>query len=230
MHRDIGSGMHAFGVSMGRMGRDTARELENLDLPFMEDWGMTRERRHRRRHRGVRSTLGGLFTTGFILLGLGFAFLAQRFGFATLDPEKIWPAIMLVVGFGFLLSVPFGQAVGKVIPGTINVLLGAFFLLITAGPLEWSQIGALWPVFPLVVGIAFGMAFLASLGRQPSLLAPAFICFSVGIIGLAFTLTPLGSLFAFLGWPAILLAVGAAFLLGGTLRLVLRTFSFLARS
>ena len=149
---------------------------------------------------------------------------------AVLDPERLWPFIMVIVGMSMLISAPFARSAGKVLPGMINLLLGAFFLLFTTGRLDFSQMDVLWPMFPLLVGISFGATFIASLGTKPQLLVPGFICFSVGVIGLAFTLTPLGSVLAFFGWPVILLALGAIFVLGGIARLLVRSLAFVARA
>lgn len=171
----------------------------------------------------------GPFATGMVLLGVGGFFLAERFGLASFEPERLWPLILVAVGFSILLSALFSRTAAKVLPGMINLLLGGFFLLFTAGPLDYEQMATLWPVFPLVVGISFGFAFLASLGRKPGLLVPGFVCFSVGTIGLAFTLTPLGSLFSMLGWPMILLSIGALFVLVGLGSFLARSLAGLAR-
>lgn len=196
----------------------------------------------------------GTLATGFALLAVGGVFLAERIGalsffseffsglFSGLLPgmfpvsmETAWPLILVVVGVSLLLSAPFRRTrsrkdPGQVLPGLINLQLGAFFLLFTTGRLDFSQMESLWPVFPLIVGIAFAGAFVASLGRKPRLLVPGFICFSVGTIGLAFTLTPLGDLLAFLGWPVVLLALGAIFVLGGMIHLVARSLFALVRA
>ncbi|MEM6704131.1 MAG: DUF5668 domain-containing protein [Acidobacteriota bacterium] len=200
-------------------------------------------RRSRRARRRIRRRMGletdassasktqgaGPLGTGLILLLLGGFFMAERVGVMGFDIERAWPGILILVGFSLLISAPFRGGAAKVLPGLINLLLGFFFLLFTQGVVAWDRLESLWPVFPLIVGIAFAGTFLASFGRKPGLLVPSAICCAVGTIGLAFTVTPLGSFFSFLGWPMILLSLGALFVLGGLLSLVARSLLGLAR-
>lgn len=178
----------------------------------------------------ARAHGAGPLGTGLILLSLGGFFLAERFGAMAFDIERAWPAILIVVGSVLLLSAPFRGGAAKVLPGLINVFLGFFFLLFTQGVVDWDRLEALWPVFPLIVGIAFAGTFLASLGRKPGLLVPSAICCAVGTVGLAFTVTPLGGFLTFLGWPMILLSLGSLFVLGGLVSLVARSLLGLARA
>ena len=70
-------------------------------------------------------------------------------------------------------------------------------------------------------GLSFVAMWLAAFGRYLGLLVPAFLGISVGVVGLAFTLTPFGGLVERIGWPVALLAVGAS--------LILLTFGLLLR-
>ena len=52
---------------------------------------------------------------------------------------------------------------GLVIGGTIPLLVGAFFFATTIGILSWEDQGRLWPVYLLIVGVAFFRAELVKL-------------------------------------------------------------------
>jgi hypothetical protein len=177
-------------------------------------------RRQRRRERG------GL-TGGLILMALGFWFLADRVLDGLPGLDQLWPIFPTLVGVGLLIGFLLGgmRDPKKVFSGTITFGVGLFFFLFTLGPLEFDQMEVLWPVFPLIVSIAFFWTWVAGLGRKPGLLVPAFINGAVGVIGLAFTLTPLagfmGQWIATIGWPIILIIVGGFLVMGELLRFAL---------
>ena len=77
----------------------------------------------------------------------------------------------------------------------------------------------LWPVFPLIVGISFFVAWVFSLFRVWGLLIPGGITATVGIVGLAFTLgAETGYLqWVFKFWPLALIGLGFLVLVGGLL-------------
>ena len=172
--------------------------------------------RHRRRHRR-KSLLGALLFPLFIglsLLWLGAWFGLRSLGLNLPGIEEMWPVFPILGGMmfylGFLLN---RRAFGLVMPGSLFFLCGIFFLPFSLGALQWQAMEWLWPVFPLIMGMAFVALFVASFGRFLGLLVPATLFLAVGVIALSLTVTPLGSVIGLVGWPVVFLSGGAALVL-----------------
>ncbi len=120
--------------------------------------------------------------------------------------DRLWPLFPILFGVALLFTfVASGfRDSGPVLPGVLALGVGAFFLLFTLGPFEYDQMGRLWPAFPLIAGIAFFWAWVASLGRRMGLLIPAVLGTLVGVIGLFFNVIPFGPAAIAVGWPLIL--------------------------
>jgi hypothetical protein len=110
---------------------------------------------------------------------------------------------------------------GIVVGGTIPLLVGAFFFATTTGLLSWSDQGSLWPIYPLVVGVAFFAAFFAS-NHHPGYLVPGAILVLVGLVFGAITLT--NTPYSYIGkiWPIFLI-------IGGLLVLIVPRFGWATR-
>jgi hypothetical protein len=75
--------------------------------------------------------------------------------------SNLWPVFMIAPGFGFILMYVFGdQEPGLLIPGTIMLVIGIFFLSIN----EW--VGRWWPIILIMLGVLL-------LFRPPKKIAPA---------------------------------------------------------
>jgi hypothetical protein len=130
-----------------------------------------------------------------------------------------WPVFPMAVGAVLVLiaiSVPNPRIKsGLVFVGTLPLLMGTLFLLTTLDVISWGDQGVLWPVYPLIVGVAALAVYFVSNGTLRGFLYTASIC---GGVGLVFLLTNLindslaGSI-----WPVLLIIVGL-FLLVPALR------------
>jgi hypothetical protein len=158
----------------------------------------------------------GTTAFGILLIVLGLVFFLATQGFLGLEWGTIWPIFPSLAGAGLItvgmLSQDRGARTWLVFAGTIPLLIGLYFFLVSTGVLERGATGRLWPVFPLIVGIAFFAGFLASGMRYKVLLMP-------GIVLVAFALTFLSLLwtrtsFEYLGrlWPLALIVIGVALL------------------
>ncbi len=148
-----------------------------------------------------------------LLIGIGLFFLLRNFGLLPLLPADLgawWPVLLLAIGLVLLargLGSP-GRADG-VIPGTILVIYGAFFLLVPLGLLQGGEIGRYWGVFPGAVGAGFLVRYLAAPTPSRWFLVPAVALLLAGGLGLAGTVFPGGWRL----WPLILIALGVLVLL-----------------
>jgi hypothetical protein len=140
---------------------------------------------------------------------------------------EMWPGIVVLVGLTFWIGFIFGHDhdTGLAFVGTFLVLIGAFFFLFTLpnvtlpdyGVIHWSDLGKLWPVYLLIVGVALVVLWIVRRPRDNGLLVPAGILLVFGA-GLYFTLvkplrhTDMNNL-----WPVLLIVSGAAVLLTAVL-------------
>lgn len=143
---------------------------------------------------------------GLILVAIGIWFLLGALGVRLPGIGNLWPIFPTLAGLAFMGAYVREKDAGFLIPGVTAFLAGLFFFLFTLGIFEWSQMGRLWPVFPLIGGVAFLAAYLSE--RDAGLLIPAVGGMGVGVIGLLFTLS--GFSMAWLGnfWPVVLIVVG----------------------
>ncbi len=143
----------------------------------------------------MRQNQPGVIAGGLGLLLVGIWLLA-----ITLAPlsglQRLWPLIPAIFGLVMLVqaSSEEGKPDGMIFLGVIALLTGLFLLLFTfrIGRLTWYDMNRYWPGFPLIVGIAFMVLYLAKDMRQQALLAPTFIIGGVGIFALPFTLGVIG--------------------------------------
>ena len=166
------------------------------------------------------ATNGGNLIGGLAIIGVGVWFLLRNLGVALPGIGGLWPIFPTLGGLAFMAMYATGRErdAGILIPGIGGFLIGLFFFLFTFGIVEWSAMGRLWPVFPLIGGIAFIATWLASNGRETGLLIPGGMGLAVGLVGLFFT--TVGWSLKWLGqyWPVILILVGIGLLAQNMIR------------
>jgi hypothetical protein len=153
----------------------------------------------------------GVMTAGLALIGTGAVLLlAQWLGW-----DKIWPLFSLLGGLGFLAgyAVSGFKEEGFVFAGTVAVLIGLFFFGFTLDFWDWAEMAVLWPVFPLIGGVAFFVLFLADRKHDVGVLGVGCAAILVGEVGLAVTYGLLGSDIVKL-WPLLLILMGLIGLVG----------------
>jgi hypothetical protein len=166
----------------------------------------------------------GALVPALLLILLGAFFLLVNIGvLPALSITQLWPGIVVLVGLMFWGGFFFGRQhdAGLAFVGTIVALVGAFFFLFTLrvnlpgyGPVNWSDMGRLWPAFPLIVGIAFVVLWLAGRLRDGGVLFPAAILLIVGLGGFAFTLGDIPNWRDLLNlWPVLLILLGLGVLI-----------------
>jgi len=106
--------------------------------------------------------------------------------------------------------------------GTAAFLSGLFLFGFTLGYWTWQEMATLWPVFLLIVGIAFLGAFLAERrSRDLGVLGLGFAAVAAGGLGLGVTRGLLRSDIVRL-WPLLLVLVGLFSLAGVVVRALRR--------
>ena len=157
--------------------------------------------------------------TGLGFIGLGVAMvLAQLIGW-----DRIWPLFPLLGGLAFLVGyIATGfRETGFVFVGVLAVLVGLFFFGFSLGFWEWDEMSRLWPIFPLIAGIAFGALFLAERARDVGTLGVGCVGVIVGIVGLAVTYGYVAASVWRL-WPVLLVLAGVLGLIGAVLQVLRR--------
>lgn len=134
-----------------------------------------------------------------VLAGIGLL-LVNVFGIQ-MSFDKIWPAIPIVIGLLFVVKV--NTDYGVVFPATILIGTGLIFFIHN---LEWFGVGVgfgqLWPLFPIVVGLAF-VALYAFKPHDWGVLIPASACLITGVVFLS--LQNLRSFMIFVIAPIVIL-------------------------
>jgi hypothetical protein len=157
----------------------------------------------------------GTVWAGLGLITVGIALVAAQW----LGWDRLWPLFPAMGGVGLLAAyVLTGRKdEGLVFLGISALLVGLFFFGFTLGYWEWGQMADLWPVFPLIGGVAFLALFFAERTRDVGTLGVALAALIVGGVGLAFTYGLVNSdIWRF--WPVLLIMMGVLSLVGGLLR------------
>jgi hypothetical protein len=165
----------------------------------------------------------------FVLILLGSILLLNNLGLLTdfdLDIDALWPGLIVLAGVAFLIQFLLGgtRDPGFIFIGVGAILLGLFFFLFTLnvelpyafvrvqGPLEWRDLSYLWPVLPIIGGIA--LIAMALFGGDQDALGAGLIALTVGLLALPFTL---GSTHVLRDmeqyWPVVLIFIGGGLLL-----------------
>jgi hypothetical protein len=166
----------------------------------------------------------GTIITALALIFIGGYFLLVNLNvIPSLGITQMWPGIVVLVGILFWLGFIFGHDhdAGLAFVGTIVTLTGLFFFLFTLnvtipgfGTVEWGDMAQLWPAFPLIVGIAFVVMWMAGRFRDAGLLVPGGILLLVGFGGFAFTMHGVPVFQNLLQWwPVLLIVFGIAIII-----------------
>jgi hypothetical protein len=103
----------------------------------------------------------------------------------------------------------------------VTTLLGLFFFGFTSGYWAWEEMASLWPVFPLIVGVALLLLFAVQRSKDVGAWAVALAMLLVGAVGLAATFGLVGEGIVQY-WPLLLVALGLVGLVTGVLRALQR--------
>ena len=162
----------------------------------------------------------GMVWAGLGLIGLGFAVLAA----SLLGWSQLWPLFPILAGLGLFAGYVVSGAKdgGLAFLGTLATLSGLFLFGFTLGAWAWDEMATLWPVFLVIAGIAFLVAFVAERrARDLGVLGLSCAALVAGVLGLGVTRGFLESDVVKL-WPLLLVLVGIFSLAGAILRALRR--------
>lgn len=126
----------------------------------------------------------------------------------------VWPLFLVVVGISLFATVRGKSDKGGVFPATILLLLGVFFFLERRGYIPDGIEGS-WPIFLIIVGVAFMVLFACQPDRSGSLIPGLILLFLGAVFTLdQYDLLPLDAkAFVLRSWPIVLILIGAAMIL-----------------
>lgn len=158
------------------------------------------------------STNSAKLIGGILLIVLGLIFFGMTQGLLNVSWGALWPIFLVVGGIvgltrAFETDSPTRRA-GAVLGSSIVLLMGAFFFATTLGLLAWDDHKALWPVYPLIVGIALLAGYFASGRVRANFLTAGLVVSAASLVFLVLSLT--STSYSTLGrlWPLFLIAVG----------------------
>lgn len=129
---------------------------------------------------------------GVVLVALGFVLLFTGHKLLELGWIGFWPLFILSPGLLFFLDY-FNESRRQknpaekkelLIPGGFFTGTGLFLLAFSLEYLPWSYLGGLWPVFLLLLGLSFCLAFFADRQDQGLLIPGGFLSLT-GVIAVA---------------------------------------------
>jgi hypothetical protein len=164
---------------------------------------------------------------GTVFLALILIILGSYLLLSELNPElpgwrSAWPIFPLAGGVALLIDFVCSprRDADRVFLGTAATLVSAVLLLVTMGPLNYSDLTSWWPTFVIIGGIAFLAQWAARRFRDWDALFLGVVALTVGGAAFAVRLELLGpntrELLPRL-WPAILILAGLMALIRGLL-------------
>lgn len=153
---------------------------------------------------------------GIILILIGGLLFLDKLGFYSLRWSTTYPLILMLLGIIFFSWVWRRGDKGAVFPGTILFLLGVFLFLRNNYLLPAYYLWEFWPVFLIIVGLAFLVLFIFKpydwgvLVPGGILLFFGTVLFLDNIYYLPWQTRELVGTF----WPVILIIIGIGIILG----------------
>ncbi len=153
------------------------------------------------------------FWPGVILIALGTYFLLRRLDLIDIRWYETYPFILLILGGLFMTNAVVKKERGAVFPGTVLLVLGAFFFLRNFNLLPFGfylfDLEDYWPVFLLAFGLGFVVLFFFK-GEDWGLLIPGGLLLFFGAVILLRNLRVFYWRHFSDYWPVVLIVIGLA--------------------
>jgi len=153
---------------------------------------------------------------GLILIIIGAILLLHKLDIFNVGWYEIYPLILMGIGILFFTSIIGKNQKGAVFPGTILFLLGMFYFLRNYEIIPYYYMREVWPVFLLILGLAFFAIFLTKPDDWGVLIpAAVFVLLGVSFLLREFHIISWNA-WDVVGdyWPIILIIIGAGVILG----------------
>ena len=153
---------------------------------------------------------------GIILIIVGGLIILHKLDIFHIYWRDIYPVLFIGLGLWFFLNVFVKKQRGLAFPGTLFLLLGLFFVLRNYHIFYRFYIDEYWPIFLIILGLAFVVQFLFR-PQDWGILIPGTIFLVIGLAFLARTmhwLLPYEIEFYFEKyWPVLLILIGLGIIL-----------------
>ena len=150
---------------------------------------------------------------GILLIIIGSLLLIHKLEIFSFDWPKTYPVVFLAIGIALFISYYTNRNRNSVFWATIFTLGGLFFFLRNYGYIDYYYFPDIWPVFMIILGIAFIVLFMAT-PQDWGVLIPGGIFL---ILGTSFLFRSLhlwqAQEIVRRYWPLILILVGAGIIL-----------------
>ncbi len=147
---------------------------------------------------------------GIILIAVGLIFLLQKFGCFYFTWDTIWPIFLVIPGLAMIIGSFRKGAAGTIFPGVVIFLIGILFFAVNYDFFWYYNFEELWPLFIVIVGIAFIALFLRKPSGMKGLIPGIFL---IGL-GSIFLLNEFGYLSWYIWedivdfWPVLIILIG----------------------
>ncbi len=150
---------------------------------------------------------------GILLIIIGSLLLIHKLNILYFDWPKTYPIVFVAIGIALFASYFFNRNSNSVFWGTIFTLGGVFFFLRNYHFIDYYYVREVWPVFMMILGIAFIVLFIVR-PQDWGVLIPGGILL---ILGTSFLLRSLHLWHAQeiirRYWPLLLILIGAGIIL-----------------
>jgi membrane-bound ClpP family serine protease len=97
---------------------------------------------------------------GIILIIFGLLLLVHKLDIFYFDWHRTYPLVFMLIGVVLFISTVLYKHQSAAFWGTVFLLAGLFFFLRNYDFIEYYYIGEIWPVFFIILGLAFVVLFL----------------------------------------------------------------------
>ncbi|MBD3290192.1 hypothetical protein GF337_15400 [candidate division KSB1 bacterium] len=150
---------------------------------------------------------------GILLIIIGSLLLIHKLNIFYFDWQQTYPILFILIGIMLFVSYFMNRNTNSVFWGTIIALAGVFFFLRNYHVIDYYYMSEAWPVFMIILGIAFLVLFVVK-PQDWGVLIPAGIFL---VIGTSFLLRNLHLWYARdiiqRYWPLLLIIIGAGVIL-----------------
>lgn len=154
---------------------------------------------------------------GVFMVVIGTLFLLVNNHLLWFGWEALWPVFPLLIGIFLLRVFVTRRKPRQLFTGLFLTMMAIFFFVFSVGLVSWESMDALWPTFPLIIGLSL-LALVGVVEESSSAL----------VVGLGFVIFAVVGYFGATGaiqsrmsepivrlWPIVLIAAGALVYLRG---------------